>query len=179
MTVVQSTYSFDMTAGFAGQLLKSEPGDVWAMTNKEASYSIPVGVAVAFEGSTDDRGALSPDAITDVIAGITAHSHGHRALGTFGNIDDDGDMDPGVQMDVARRGRMRVVCENGCSPGQRLHVRAVAAGAEVEGALRSAADGTDTIDCTNQGQWLSTAAAGGLAILEFDFTNSPTIVDPA
>ena len=77
--------------------------------------------------------------------------------------------------DIMRKGKVYVVCENGCVPGNRLFVRAVAAGAEIEGALRSAADSTDCIDSSNQGVWLSTAAAGALAILEVDFTASPNI----
>ena len=36
-------------------------------------------------------------------------------------------------------------------------------------------DTVDTVDCTNQGVWLTTAAAGGLGVLEVDFTNKPGV----
>ena len=79
---------------------------------------------------------------------------------------------PGAIMNVLRKGRIWVVCESGCDPDDRLWVRAVAGAGEYLGACENADDSTDTIDCTGQGVWRTTAAAGELAVLEVDFTNA-------
>ncbi len=163
----QTTYNDAMAVGFAGQLLAGSPV---AMINNEASAEMPFGVAVAFEGGSDDKGALLPDSISvDVIAGILVHTHSYHKPEQLG----DSGVKPGQMLNVLRRGRLLAVCEDGCTPGARLHVRAVAGGGEQEGALLASPDGTDTIDCGNQGVWLTTASAGGLAELEVDFTAAP------
>ncbi len=169
---LQTTYQQDLNIGFAGQLQHANPGDIIPKVNSEASYAIPFGVAVCY-GATDDA-ALSPDATSDVIVGINLHRHGSIGSSTT-ELDANGAVNPNTVMNVLRKGKVFVVCENGCVPGNRLFIRCVVAGAEVEGALRSAADSTDCIDSSNQGTWLTTASAGGLALLEVDFTASPNI----
>ena len=163
---LQTTYGDTPAIGFPGQLADNGPYDAITMINKEASSPMPFGAAVCFEGSTRDKGALRPDATTDVIAGIVLRS---LAYAPDTMVDDS--VPAGGTINVLRRGRVYVVCENGCVPGDRLYIRAVATGGEAEGALRSATDGTDAIASTTQGVWLSTAAAGQLAVLEVDFVN--------
>ena len=162
----QTSYAVNMSAAFAGMLADGSASDVIALTNKEASAEMPFGVAVAFEGSTDDTGALSPDALTDKIAGLLLHAHNYAKPNELG----DTGLKPGATLNVLRKGRMWATCEDGCSPGSRLHVRVLAG---TEGALRASADGVNTIDSTTQGIWLTTATAGNLAVLEVDFTNKP------
>ena len=169
---VQTTYGTDPAIGIKGQLADSGHHDVIAMVNNEASQEMAFGLAVVFEGSTDDQGALAPDAISETVAGILVHSHRYSNapsgdLGTTG-------LKAGAMLDVLRKGRIWVECEDGCSPGDRLFVRAVATGAEEEGACAKAADASDMIDLQGQGIWLTTATAGNLAILEVDFTNPLT-----
>lgn len=167
--MAQTSYPTAPAAGYAGMLYDTSDKLVVSMVNSEASAAMLFGQAVCFGAS--DGAALSPDAIaSDVIVGIVMHAHNYSAEQL--NDDRNGVL-PEEMINVVRKGRMLVVCEDGCSPGDRLHVRCVVAGAETEGALLAAADGTDTIDCTTQGVWMSTAAAGGLAVLEFDFTNAP------
>ena len=163
---VQSTYSSAMAVGLPGMLYDNGPNDVISMINNEATAEMAFGTAVAFEGSTRDKGALAPDATTDIIAGILLRSmtYGEATLGDTG-------VKPGGVLNVLRKGRVWVTAEQAVAPGDRLFIRAVATGDEVEGALGMEADGTDMIDSTGQGVWLSTAAAGALAVLEVDFTN--------
>lgn len=167
--MAQTSYPSSMDPAFAGMLADLDNKKAISMNNGEASAEMPFGVAVCW-GASDDE-ALLPDATSDVIAGILLHAHSYDPDSQLG---DDGVL-PDNTISVLRKGTVWAVCEDGCSPGDRLFVRAVTSGAEQEGALRASADSTDCIDCTNQGVWLTTAAEGGLAKLEVDFTNSPTV----
>lgn len=169
---VQSSYGENPAVGIKGQLADSGNVDIISMVNNEASQEMAFGLAVVFEGSTDDQGALAPDATSDVVAGILVHTHAHSNapngdLGTTG-------VKAGGVLDVLRKGRIWAECEDGCSPGDRLFIRAVAVSPEEEGGLAKAADSTDMIDSQGQGVWLTTAVAGALAVLEVDFTNPLT-----
>lgn len=164
---VQTTYTDNPEIGLPGQLRDNGPYDAVTMINREASSAVPFGTAVCFEGGSRDDGALRPDATTDKLAGICLRS---LAYNPDTMVDPDSVPAGGV-MSIITKGRVYVVCENGCAPGDRLFVRAVAAGAEVEGACRSAADSTDCIDSTAQGIWRTTAAAGAIAALDVDFNN--------
>lgn len=163
---VQSTFSTTRTRGIAGQKVGNVAGSVETMRNDEATAAIAFGVAVQQASTTDPLSATLLTASTgELIAGILMHSNSY----TDTQLDDDGVL-PDALLNVVRQGRLLVLCEDGCSVGDPLHVRAVATGAELAGALLAAADGTDTIDCSAKGEWRTSAAAGELAELEFDFT---------
>ncbi len=167
---VQTTFSQDLTQGFSGQKVGHGSFDVQAMRNGEASASMAPGIAVKHGSTTDDRDAQLLTAITgENVAGIIIHQHYAED-----QLDDDNYIKAGYELAVCRRGRLLVTCEDGCNVGDSLHIRAVAAGAELAGALLAAADGTDTIDCSGYATWRTSAAAGGLAELEFDFSGFPT-----
>lgn len=160
---VQTTYRFAPEIGFAGQVVDNRY--TLASVNAEASAAIPAGAAVIFyNADSNDLAVRLPSAITQEIKGIVTHSHA-REFGRDLDSDTDGN-NPGAVMNVMRVGVVMAICENGCVPGDRLHVRALGGTA---GALRSAADASNTRDCTAQGQWLSTASAGGLAMLAVNF----------
>ena len=126
-------------------------------------------IAVKHGSTTDERDAQLFTAITaEALAGIVVHQHYAE-----NQVDDDNYVKPGFELMVCRRGRLLVTCEDGCTVGAPLHIRAVAAGFELAGALLAAADGTDTIDCSGYATWRTSAAAGELAELEFDFTGFP------
>lgn len=163
---VQTSYGTNLAVAFEGMKADSGACDVWSMVNNEASAELAFGHAVCFEGSTDDQGALSPDALTDKLAGILLHSHAYSNSPT-GELGTSG-LKPGAKLSVMRKGRVWAVAANGCAVGDRLHVRVLGG---TEGELRSAADGVNTIDATTQGVWLTTATAGNLAVLEVDFSN--------
>lgn len=171
---VQTTYTQDPAIALEGQLADEQQSPVIiSMRNNEATAEMAFGLAVVFEGSTDDQGALAPDAITEDVAGIVIHSHAYER-GENGTLGETG-VKPGGTLNVLRKGRIWVKPETSVSPGDRLHIRAVALGTEREGAVRASADSTDTIDSTNQGVFLTSADANGLALLEVDFTSSPTV----
>ena len=167
---VQTTYSQSMAAAYVGQLADNAGHLIKPCTNGEVSASIPFGYAVKF-GVLDNE-ALLPTAETSKIVGIVVHSHAY-GVSPYGDLDTTGVKIDG-NLNVLRKGRIWVTAEDACVPGDRLWVRCTAGGAgEVVGGLTNADEGTETIDCTAQGVWLTTAAAGALAILEVDFTNKP------
>jgi hypothetical protein len=154
-----------MTAAFAGMLADGSANDCIAMRNDEASASIAFGRAVKFGSATDGTSAKLPSAETSVIAGIVVHSHSYAS----NELDATGVIVGGV-LNVLRKGRVWVTVEDAVVPGDRLWVRGVAGGdPEFLGGLLPADDSTDTVDCTNQGQFLTAAAAGALALLEVNF----------
>lgn len=174
---VQTTYGVRQTAALEGALADSGAHDACARYNAEASAAISFGKAVKF-GATDTA-ALLPSAETDKIMGIVLR-HDAYSTGADGDLKTDGTawtngLRPGAMMTVLRKGRVWAVAGTAVTPGDRLWVRAVSAqsGFEFLGGCEDADDSTDTIDCTAQGVWLTTAAQGALAILEVDFTNKP------
>lgn len=173
---VQSTFSDNPAIGFAGTLDSNLAHDVVTMKNAEASASIAFGRAVKFKDTvTTDKDAVLPAAETDTVLGIVIRSETYDPAwtdmdGTVHGLLDSTGVKPGGWLNVLRRGRILVVCEDGCEAGDKLWVRAVAAGdPEFLGGLNSADDGTDMIDCTSKGMWLTSASAGGLAWLDVNF----------
>lgn len=176
---VQTSYGTTLTQAIEGALADSGAHDVTTKYNAELTAAIAFGRAVKF-GATDFA-ALLPAAESDKICGIVVHSNQY-STGAEGELKQDGNewtngLRPGAAMSILRKGRIWAKPRTAVTPGDRLWVRAVSAesGVEFLGGLEDADDGTDTIDCTNQGVWLDTAAAGGLARLEVDFTNFPTV----
>lgn len=173
---VQTTYSENRAIGYAGTLDSNLAHDIITMKNAEASASIAFGRAVKFKDTvSSDKDAVLPAATTDRIMGIVLHANTYTPAYTdldgnvHGNLDSVG-IKPGAFMNVLRRGRVLVVCEDGCEAGDPLFVRAVAGAApEYLGGLNNAADGTDMIDLTAKGVWLTSATAGGLAWLDVSF----------
>ena len=166
--------------GYAGTLDARSRHDAITLKSVESSASMPFGVAVCFKTSAPltDLDALLPAATTDKVAGILKFSHAYArawtddAGTTFGDLDGTG-LRPGALLSVVRNGRILVKCGSGCKPGDRLFIRALGSGADggTKGNLENAADSSNMIDATTQGQWLTTAVAGGLAWLEVDFLN--------
>lgn len=175
---LQTTYSTAPAIGFEGMLEGTYPAMIVTAKNAEASASIGFGRAVVRKAvPTSDLDAVLPSAETDKPFGIVVHSHNYTRTwidadgNTLGDLDTTG-LKPGVLLSLLRKGRILVKCEDGCVPGDKLWIRAVAAGdPEFLGGLNSADDSTDMIDATAMGEWQSTATAGGLAWLEVDFTN--------
>lgn len=169
---VQSSYVRQITAAIAGLLADDGPHDIIAMVNEEASASIPFGVAV--KKGTADTGAKLPAAETDAIIGITVHTHNY-SNSPNGDLDSSGDMKPGAVMNVLRRGRIWVYARSGAVVAfdSRLWVRAVAGVGEYLGAAEDADDSTDTIDCTKQGQFITSGNTDALVVLEVDFLIKP------
>ncbi len=178
---VQTAISTTPAIGYAGMLDPAYPSSIITGKNT-AAVSLPFGYAVKYDASspTSDADMNLPAAETDTVAGIILHGHHYARAWTGADGVINGELDAtglkiGVIFNLLVAGRVLVVCEDGCIPGDKLWVRCTAGGAgEVVGGLNSADEGTETIPCTGQGTWRSTAAAGGLAWLEVDFANPAT-----
>lgn len=166
---VQSTYTEEPAIAFAGMLGDFTEPETLTLVNNEASAEIKFGLAVKFDAAGDDQDALILTAITNDVAGLLIHDHRYAKTSGLGATG----VAAGEPMSILRKGRMWVLCESGCVPGDRMHIRALIGAGDDVGGLDNVADGVNTIDSTNQGVWLTTAAAGGLALLEVDFTGNP------
>lgn len=173
---VQTTFSTAPAIGYAGTLDSNLAHDVITMKNAEASASMVFGRAVKFKDTvTTDKDAVYPAAETDKVLGIILHAHTYAlewtdADGTeYGQLDADG-VKVGGFLNILRRGRVLVIAEDAVEAGDPLWVRCTAGGAgEVVGGLTNADEGTETIDCSTKGMWLTSASAGGLAWLDVNF----------
>lgn len=166
----QSDYSETMAIGIAGQVDPGSFPKFRPMRNDEAVEAIEFGVAVKWDDAANDASSAALlTATSEIVPGIVAYSDAYddTQVDTVGVL-------PTNKLNVLRKGRILVLCEDGCQPGDRLFIRAVATGGELQGALRTAADSTDCIDSQGQGVWDSIATAGNLAWLIVDFTNPLT-----
>lgn len=164
---IQTSFDIEPPIGYAGQLGATSAPNIMSLKNVD-SVSIPFGYAVIFDRAApaSDYSATLPAAETDIVAGIVIRSHAYEH--------DDGLDSTGVEaghfMNVLRKGRVLVVAEDAVAVGDPLWVRCTAGGAgEVVGGLTNADDGTETIDCSAYGKWLTSASAGELAWLEVNF----------
>lgn len=162
----QTNYNDAPPIAFSGTL-DGNGGDsasIATMFSEESSAEIPFGTIV--KRGAAYNGALQPTVDSDVPFGIVVRSQAYADT----EIGDTG-VKPGALLNVARRGRMWVKCDSGCTAGDTLYVRAVAGSGERLGAPEDAADSTDMISAITQAEWRTTATAGGIALLEFDFVN--------
>jgi hypothetical protein len=162
----QTSYSSTMSFGIEGQLADNGANDVLSKVNGAAA-EIEFGMGV-IRGASDEA-VILPSAETDVIIGIALHSHAY-ALGT--------ELDTGIEeegsVSMLRKGRVLVLVEEAVTAGDRGWCRAVSgAGGTRLGAWRKSDVGTETIDCTKQAVFITSAAEDALAVLEVDFTAKP------
>lgn len=172
----QTSVSVGPALGYAGQLDVLANHHIVSARNDD-SVSIPFGKAVVWDPSTPatDLSATLPAAESNAVMGIVIFSQRFARAWTDSAGVVHGDLDatglvPGTMMSVLRQGRILVVAASDVVAGvSKLWVRAVAGLGETLGALEDADDSTDMIDCTAQGTWMTTAAAGSLAWLEVNF----------
>lgn len=171
---IQTTYLESPAVAFPG-MLHGKNNTVRPGINKESTASTPFGFAVCYDGSTQ-FGVLNPDATSDKLRGIVVHSHAYSqtelGTGTAGAGTAVKGPLPGAHIDVLEEGEIWVLSETDAVAGDPVFVRAVATGAEVEGAIRNAADSSDCIDCTEVAKYTTNAAAGGLCRIKVDFTGA-------
>lgn len=178
----QTTYSDAPDIGYAGMPATPDRNQyVWGH-NAEASAKIPFGYAVILDltSPATPNDVLLPIDENSVVLGIVPRETNVELAWTdaggtvHGQYDSSGYL-VGAYFNVAVKGRLLVTAEDATVNGDHLWVRCTAGGAgEFKGGLTNADEGTETIDCTNAGQWRSPAAAGGLAWLDFDFTGDMT-----
>lgn len=176
---IQTTYTTGPVAGFAGMKADLRPAQFVTAKNAEASASMPFGAIVAFKTSspTSDDDSILPAATTAKLKGVVAHQNDFARTVTLLDGTIEGELDTvglvvGTLFDCARSGVYFVTCEDGCVPGDRLFVRI--AGGTLGAARATDATGSTCIDATNCGQWLTTALAGAVAVLEFNFLAKTT-----
>ncbi len=171
---IQTTYTTAPAVGFAGMKANNKPERRDTGKNTEASASMPFGAIVAQDPSspTSDKDCNLPAATTAKLKGLVAFGNDFERTfttlsgGVAGELDTVG-VTVGAEFAVVEAGEYWVTCEDGCIPGDRLFVR-ISGG--TLGAARSTDAGTSScIDATNCGKWMSTALAGGVAKLQFDF----------
>ncbi len=177
---VQTSISTGPAKGYAGQLDGSPGAIIVTAINGESSASIPFGRAVVWDPSTptSESHVTLPAAETNKVKGVVVFRHGYQPAWTDNGGLVHGDLDsvglrPGTWMGICRKGRMLVVAEDAVTAGDPLWVRCTVGSptnVEVLGGFTNADEGTETIDCTKQGTWDSTVAAGELAWITFDFT---------
>lgn len=162
----QTTYTMDPDRGINGQLGKH--AECKSMYNNETSTSMPFGRACKRDTTVaGGRAAKMLAANTDTLVGISGFDSVYEN-GPNGELDTTG-VKPGGQVNMLREGMILVLCEGGCTTGDRLWVRAT--GGTV-GALRATDAGSSTcIDATKIGEWQETVSDGQLAWLFVDFSN--------
>lgn len=164
----QSSVTTSFTVGLAGQLADlhaMKNGDVLSKVSEESSAEIPFGVML--QKGTADGSCKLLSATTNSLIGVSVHSHAYAPNHEVG----DTGVKPKVCLGVLNVGRIYVTVEDDVTPASEVHVRAVATGDEVKGAFCDA-DGTDTIDVSAFCRYLTSASAGGLALLEVDMRNA-------
>ena len=155
-----------MEPGFPGMVSDAQVGKTTATrVSTEASAEMRFGIMVA--ESATERGCELINASNDVLAGIVVHSHAYAKPEQVG----DTGIKPKQPVGVMQIGAIWVLTE-GTAPIKTDHVRvrAVAAGAEVAGAFRVAADSTDCIDITAFAHWTGRVGTNCAEVV-IDMTN--------
>lgn len=160
--MAQTSYSNTIPIGFAGQLGDLDQAKyVRSHTNAEASAEMPFGIAVA-QGSSDSACILLADADAKFI-GVTIHSdvYSARDMGTTG-------VKPKNMMNVLTKGTCYVVVEESVSVGDVPYVRYTASGGNTQkGAFRKSDDTSKAMPLYGS-RYLTSAAGGGIALVEID-----------
>lgn len=172
-TPVQTSYLDQIPLPYAGLAGDASEGTQIVGAFNTGAAEIPFGFVVARDNTSpydvNGNGAKLPALAADKLLGIVRHSHAF-SNGVGGDLGTTG-LKQGAMMDVMRVGRIWAICEDGCSPGDRLFVRHTAAGTGA-GSLRSTdAGGSTCIDATTKGEWQTKAAALGVAMIDIDFVN--------
>lgn len=145
------------------------PGTLVAVETQSAVVAnLNLAICVKLGGADDELAILeSGDGVGDVI-GIV-----ERPIGQLENTQADGNTDTtedtfgaGRMIPVGRRGRWLVEVETAVTPASTPFVRAIATGSEIAGSFRDDADSGDAFDASSIFRFLSSADAGGLAIVE-------------
>lgn len=164
----QTSYGLAMAVGYPGMLADAGENDV---LSGAATGNIPFGCAV-IKGTADDQ--VSPIAVTGDIAKIKG-----VALETKAIVNKPSLTYPSYSqyeaVNVLHKGRCWVLVEEAVVPGDAVFVRYAAGGGYQGpggfGKTAGTSERTQLSDGTNgsKAKYLTTAAAGGLAVLEVNF----------
>lgn len=162
---IQTTYGYDYPVAFAGMLADINNNEIRTGL-LEGAANIPFGVAMK-KGASDD-GYVLPSAATDLIEAIAVHSHARDTFGFSNLTPTTAGVKPGQSFNALRDGSIYVQVEQAVVAHDVVFFRFVAgAGGTQIGAFRKDAD-TASAAQLKGARFLSSAAAGGFAILSFN-----------
>lgn len=160
----QTSYDFDAPVAFAGLIADLVRSYIRSARNEELA-AIPFGIAV--KKGTGDADVKLPAAATDEIAGIVAHSHAHDS---FANGVAAG-VEPKGSVNLLVSGLATVQVEQAVTAADPVFVRfanGIADNTKIQkGAFRKDAD-TNTAKLLKGARFLTSAAANGFAVVQFD-----------
>ena len=164
---MQLDYNVVPAVAFPGMLADLGWKMVESFASGEVSAAIPFGAAVKQKtGVGVDDQALLCVANTDEILGVLIHAHAYAKGGALPELNDIGVL-PKAELSVARYGRVYVKVGASVSKGNRAYFQTST------GLWRASAVGGDTIDSSKVASFRTSAAANGVAVLEFNFTVQP------
>lgn len=169
---MQTSISDNPAVAVAGALADEGPrriGSFNVSTQSGAPAGLDAGLgAFRREGTdliTEARSALGAGAVTGLtFMGVTMFDTTKAPL----SFPTTYDYEDGETVPVVESGIVWVYSETAVKPADPVHVRVVAAGAEVAGRFRNAADSTDCIDVSKYARWDSVTTAAGLARLRLN-----------
>jgi hypothetical protein len=174
MTAPQTTVSVAPDIGVPGQLADfqgMDDGVIFSKTSKEASATIPFGVAVK-QGTLDDD-VLLMTAAANKLAGVVVWANDFAIPSELVAAG----LTPGTTFGVLFDGPILVTVEDAVTPASGVHIRFSANGGNVQpGAFRGTADATHTIDASAFCRYLTSAGAGGTAVVYVNFANAALAV---
>jgi hypothetical protein len=161
---IQTIYGSTMDPAYPGMLADASGKNVRSYAQAEATAEIPFGVAVA-QAPADDSCILPVD-VNAKYVGVVLHDHVYDPLIQLGTVG----VKPKNTLSVLVEGVVWVRVEEAVAVGDRAFIRyAAGAGGTQKGSFRKSADTTTAIEAKGC-RYLSSAAAGGLAQLEVDFS---------
>lgn len=159
----QTSYSVYMASAFVGGHAKL---DTVITGRNNSGAELPYGRAVVHDtgAGTSDTAVKLPSLAGDVIRGVALYEHAHEIQTT--GIPDDG------MVSIASRGQVWMETEQAVTPSSPVFVRYNAAGATgtnpAVGKVRLDADTAKAVDMSSRARFLTSAAAGGLVLVEWN-----------
>jgi hypothetical protein len=157
-----TSYANKPADSFPGMLHGLQPRNIVTGLNKVTA--IPFGTG-AVQAGTGDRDIVVPSASTDVFVGVSLHQHVEQG---YGSVNATHAVNSAVPL--LRRGQVWVMAEQAVTPSDPVFVRYTANGTingvvTAAGQFRKDADTSRALQIPNA-RWVTSAAAGGLAVLE-------------
>ena len=156
MCPVQTTYSEEQVVAHEGQ--RSDLGLIDVVSKVAQDSDVKYGRAVV-RGTADNQAKL-PTTTGQAFMGITSSTTAGVA-----NASDVHLYEENREMNIVDFGRIWVICEDGCVPGDSVFFRHTASGSEEIGSLRTDADTADADEIAGA-TFETTASAGGLALVQ-------------
>jgi len=155
---------------FPGMLSDTGPNnDVVSYTVEATPLSVPIG-SVVRQGTLDDQCLNLAVVATDTLLGIVVHSHAYpsAALSETDWVGTSG-VKTYATVGVLRKGRIWVLTEEACVPGDPCRIRCVTVAPEVSGVFATTAD-ADLLVANSFCRFLTATTGAGLIEVEVDFT---------